>query len=95
MKPEGIHHYPVANGGSEKRSVPGVSIFPRNIPCEPWGAGWSYLRFANHLVEGYKKVGKHGNSWKYVDMMKVKPVWTREKGHSRGFDGREITMFER
>ena len=31
--------YPMVNGGRDNRSVPGVSIFPTNIPYEQWGAG--------------------------------------------------------
>ena len=44
MEFDGIY-YPVVHGGSEKRSGDGVSIFPRLIPYEKWGAVWSYLDF--------------------------------------------------
>ena len=36
------------HGGSDLEL--GLSIFPKRIPYEQWGAVWSYLEFSNHLL---------------------------------------------
>ena len=43
--------YPVVNGGSEKWRVPGVSIFPTNVPYE-MGSQLELFRVPNHLIVG-------------------------------------------
>ena len=45
--------YPVLNGGSDKRRVPGVSIFPTSIPCSMGSQLELQTEFPNHLIDEY------------------------------------------
>ena len=42
--------YPVVNGGSDKRSMPGVSIFPINIPYSMGSRLELQTELPNHLI---------------------------------------------
>ena len=43
-------NYPVVNGGSDKRSMPGVSIFSRNIPYSMGSRLELQTELPNHLI---------------------------------------------
>lgn len=52
---------------------------PTPLPSRPVPCWCRYFR--NAAPKRYRKVGKPGNSWKYVEIMGVRPCWTTEKGH--------------